>query len=55
MALDSVATDPILAVYPMITVLLSRIVLKEKLSAKQYLCLALLLAGSVIIVIGQNV
>lgn len=55
MALDSVATDPILAVYPMITVLLSRIVLKEKLSVKQYLCLGLLLAGSVIIVIGQNV
>lgn len=55
MALDSVATDPILAVYPMITVLLSRIVLKEKLSVKQYLCLALLLAGSGIIVIGQNV
>ena len=37
------------------TVLLSRIVLKEKLSVKQYLCLGLLLAGSVIIVIGQNV
>lgn len=55
MALDSVATDPILAIYPMIAVLLSRIVLKEKLSVKQYLCLGLLLAGSVIIVIGQNV
>lgn len=55
MALDSVATDPILAVYPMITVLLSRIILKEKLSVKQYLCLGLLLAGSVIIVIGQHV
>ena len=55
MALDSVATDPILAVYPMITVLLSRIILKEKLSLKQYLCLALMFAGSIIIVIGQNV
>lgn len=55
MALDTVATDPILAVYPMITVLLSRIVLKETLSVKQYLCLGLLLAGSVIIVIGQTI
>lgn len=55
MAIDSVATDPILAVYPAITVLLSRIILKEKLSIKQYLCLALLLLGSFIIVIGQNV
>lgn len=55
MALDSVATDPILVVYPVITVLLSRVILKEKLSVKQYLCLGLLLAGSVIIVIGQNV
>ncbi|MGN0115827.1 MAG: EamA family transporter [Acutalibacteraceae bacterium] len=55
MAIDSVATDPILAVYPVLTVLFSRIVLKETLSVKQYLCLALLLLGSVIIVIGQNV
>ncbi|MGN0173945.1 MAG: EamA family transporter [Acutalibacteraceae bacterium] len=55
MAIDSVATDPILAVYPVITVLLSRIILKEKLSIKQYLCLALLLIGSIVIVIGQNV
>lgn len=29
-------------------------ILKEKLTAKQYACLALLLVGSVIIVIGQN-
>ena len=55
MALDSVATDPILAVYPAISILLSRLILKEKLSIKQYLCLALLLLGSFIIVIGQNI
>lgn len=53
MAIDSVATDPILAVYPVITVLLSRILLKEKLSKKQYLCLVLLLVGSFMIVIEQ--
>lgn len=55
MALDSVATDPVLAVYPVITVLLSRILLKEKLSVKQYLCLSLILIGSIVIVIGQNI
>ena len=55
MALDSVATDPVLAVYPVITVLLSRILLKEKLSVRQYLCLSLILIGSIVIVIGQNI
>lgn len=55
MAIDSVATDPLLAIYPVLTVLLSRIILKERLSVKQYLCVALLLSGSVVIVIGQNI
>lgn len=54
MAIDSVATDPLLAIYPVFTVLLSRIILKERLSVKQHLCVALLLLGSIVIVIGQN-
>lgn len=33
-ALDSVATDPVLAVYPIISVVISRLLLKEKLSLK---------------------
>ncbi|MGN1318621.1 MAG: EamA family transporter [Lachnospirales bacterium] len=55
MAIDSVATDPVLAVYPVLTVLLSRIFLKERLSLRQYICIAIILMGSVVIVIGQNV
>ena len=54
MALDSVATDPVLAVYPILTILLSRILLKEKLSVKQYVCLGLILIGSFIIITGKN-
>lgn len=55
MASNAVATDPFLAVYPVITILLSRILLKEKLSIKQYLSLALILLGSVFVVLGENV
>lgn len=54
MSINAVATDPILAIYPAVTMMLSRIFLKEKLSIKQYLSLALLLVGSIIIVIGEN-
>ena len=43
------------ALASLLVMLLSVLILKEKLTAKQYLCLALLLAGSVIIVVGQNV
>lgn len=55
MASNAVATDPILAIYPVITIILSKILLKEKLSVKQYLSLALMLFGSVFIVLGENV
>lgn len=55
MALDSVATDPVLATYPILAVVISRLLLKEKLSLKQYLSIAVILLGTVIIVIGQNV
>ncbi len=55
MAIDSVATDPVLSVYPVLTVLLSVFLLKERLSVKQYVCIGIILLGSVVIVIGQNV
>lgn len=54
MSINAVATDPILAIYPAVTMVLSRIFLKEKLSIKQYLSLILLLVGSIVIVIGEN-
>ncbi|MGN1338898.1 MAG: EamA family transporter [Oscillospiraceae bacterium] len=55
MSSNAVATDPILAVYPAITILLSRMILKEKLPVKQYLSLGLMLVGSILIVLGENV
>ncbi|MGN1231557.1 MAG: EamA family transporter [Anaerotignum sp.] len=54
MAIDSVATDPVLSAYPIMAVVLSRILLKEKLSIKQYLCLACIISGTLIILVGQN-
>lgn len=55
MAIDSVSTDPILAVYPVITVLLSKILLHEKLTAKQYICIFIMILGSVMMVIGHSI
>lgn len=55
MAIDSVATDPVLAVYPIIAVIISRILLKEKLSLKQYLCVSVILAGTFVMLIGKSI
>ena len=55
MALDSVATDPVLATYPILAVLISRLMLKEKLSWKQYLSIFVILSGTIVILIGKNV
>ena len=49
MAIDSVSTDPLLAVYPVVVIFLSRLIMKEKLSTPQYLCLLGIIAGSVMV------
>ncbi len=53
MAIDSISTDPILAVYPVVTMLGSYIFLKEKISIRQYICLAGIILGSILIVVNM--
>lgn len=51
MALNSVSTDPILAVYPVFVMIGGRIFMKEKVSAPQYVFLTGIIAGSVMVVL----
>lgn len=50
MAIDSVSTDPILAIYPMFAMIGGRIFMKEKVSPVQYVSIFLIIAGSVLVV-----
>jgi uncharacterized membrane protein len=52
MALNSVSTDPLLAVYPILVMIGGRILMKEKLSAAQYVLLLGIVAGSVMVIAG---
>ena len=52
MALNSVSTDPIIAVYPVIVMIGGRIFMGERVSLAQYLLLLGVIAGSVMIVAG---
>ena len=51
MAINSVSTDPVLAMYPVFVMVGGRMIMKEKVGAKQLLCLISIVAGSVLIVI----
>jgi uncharacterized membrane protein len=51
MAIDSVSTDPILAVYPVFVMIGGHMIMKEKVSIKQYICLLSIIAGSVLIIV----
>ena len=50
MAINSVSTDPVLAVYPVVVMIGGRIFMKEKLSRFQYILLLGIIAGSVMVV-----
>ncbi len=50
MAMDSVSTDPVLAVYPMLSMVGGRIFMKEKVSLAQYISVFCIVAGSVMVV-----
>ena len=50
MAMNSVSTDPLLAVYPIMVMLGGRIFLKEKVSHAQYVFLLGIVAGSVMVI-----
>lgn len=51
MAINSVSTDPLLAVYPVIVMLGGRVLMKEKLSKAQYLLLLGIVAGSILVIV----
>ena len=51
MAIDSVSTDSILAVYPVFVMIGGRLIMKERLSIRQYVCLLCIVAGSVLIIV----
>ena len=50
MAINSVSTDPLLAVYPVFVMLGGRLFMKEKVSKSQYILLLGIVAGSVMVI-----
>ncbi len=52
MAMNSVSTDPLLAVYPIFAMFGGRILMKEKVSTAQYIFLFGIVAGSVMVIAG---
>ena len=52
MAINSVSTDPLLAVYPILVMIGGRIFMKEKVSTAQYIFLLGIIAGSVMVIVG---
>ena len=52
MALNSVSTDPIIAVYPVFVMIGGRIFMKERVSTAQYAFLLGIVAGSIMVVAG---
>jgi len=51
MAMNSVSTDPLLAVYPIFVMFGGRILMKEKVSTAQYIFLLGIVAGSVMVIV----
>ena len=52
MAMNSVSTDPLIAVYPIFAMLGGRIIIKERVGTLQYLLLLGIVAGSVMVIAG---
>ena len=52
MAINSVSTDPLLAVYPVFVMIGGRVIMKEKISTTQYICLLSIIAGSIMVIAG---
>jgi len=50
MAIDSISTDPVLAVYPVLSMIGGRVFMKEKVSPVQYISLLLIVFGSILVV-----
>ena len=52
MAINSVSTDPLLALYPVVVMIGGRFIMKEKISTAQYICLFAIIAGSIMVIVG---
>lgn len=52
MAINSVSTDPLLALYPVVVMIGGRVIMKEKISNAQYMCLLGIIAGSIMVIAG---
>ena len=52
MAMNSVSTDPLLALYPIFVMIGGHLIMKEKVSAAQYVFLLGIVAGSVMVIAG---
>ena len=52
MAMNSISTDPLLALYPIFVMIGGRIFMKEKVSTAQYVFLLGIVVGSVLVVTG---
>jgi drug/metabolite transporter (DMT)-like permease len=52
MAMNSVSTDPILAVYPILVMIGGRVFMKEKVSTPQYIFLIGIVVGSIMVIAG---
>ena len=52
MAINSVSTDPLLAVYPVFVMIGGNFFMKEKVSLVQYIYLLGIVAGSILVVLG---
>lgn len=52
MAINSVSTDPLLALYPVVVMIGGRYIMKEKISTVQYICLFAIIAGSIMVIAG---
>ena len=52
MAINSISTDPLLALYPILGMIGGRIFMKEKISKTQYILLSCTIIGSIMVVVG---
>lgn len=50
MAFNSVSTDPLIAVYPILVMMGGHIIMKERLGKTQYICLLGIVAGSIMVI-----
>ena len=53
MAMNSVSTDPLIAVYPVFAMIGGRIIMKERVGITQYIFLLGIVAGSVMVIAGS--